>query len=48
MDAREYIDEYKNFRHSEPHELANYVRKKLMDGVATIKITRWNEKGERA
>lgn len=48
LDNTDYILGYKNFKWDESEAMMDYIQFKSTDGsVQTIKITRWNEKGER-
>jgi hypothetical protein len=49
MDARDYINEYKNFSDKEIGPMLKYINGKVTEkNNVVIKITRWNDKGELA
>ena len=49
LDSKDYIQEYKNFTWNEIPKMLEYIDYHATNGIVqTIKITRWNEKGEKA
>lgn len=48
MDKKDYIVEWKNFEPREIDRMLKYINKHVTLQGATIKITRWNEQGDRA
>jgi hypothetical protein len=48
LDSRDYILEYKNFSWEQRSMMLEYVRHQLIQkDNQMIRITRWNEKGEK-